>query len=248
MERTIGNLGQEIRQPSNPYANLSREGVWHCQVNALKAMVPSLCPEQAPFPLTAIDLGDGYVLLHKRDARPVFPRGRAVSVISHYLGRADSFKIRRWARLRLPNGQIARTAWRELLRQPEEIRPARFIKFVVGQTTHVGEVEYFTRLAVQDENPPITPTWLWKDVAVITMFLPPDPNLLKLSYHTVHVKVGTGMKSSSGRPQSACMITEACSRIAPGASRWGWGWWTSGESVGGGLVGARMFGLLSHAC
>ncbi|KAI6023091.1 hypothetical protein BKA83DRAFT_4053882 [Pisolithus microcarpus] len=186
MERTIGNLGQEIRQPSNPYANLSHEGVWCCQVNALKAMVPSLCPEQAPFPLMAIDLGDGYVLLRKRDARPVFPQGHAVSAISHYLGHADSFKIHQWARLCLPNGQIARTAWRELLCQPEQICPAHFIKFVVGQTTHVGEVEYFTRLAVQDENPPIMPTWLWKDVAVITMFSPPDPNLLKLSYHTVH--------------------------------------------------------------
>ncbi|KAG2335234.1 hypothetical protein BDR05DRAFT_858792, partial [Suillus weaverae] len=42
MERTIGNLGQEIRQPSNPYVNLSREGVRRCQVNALKAMVPNL--------------------------------------------------------------------------------------------------------------------------------------------------------------------------------------------------------------
>ncbi|KAG1841458.1 hypothetical protein C8R48DRAFT_620168 [Suillus tomentosus] len=27
MERTIGNLGQEIRQPSNPHANLSKEGL-----------------------------------------------------------------------------------------------------------------------------------------------------------------------------------------------------------------------------
>ncbi|KAI6020383.1 hypothetical protein BKA83DRAFT_4026600, partial [Pisolithus microcarpus] len=58
MERTIGNLGQEIRQPSNPYTDLSREGVWCCQVNALKAMVPTLCPEKVPFPSTAINLGD----------------------------------------------------------------------------------------------------------------------------------------------------------------------------------------------
>ncbi|KAI6018906.1 hypothetical protein BKA83DRAFT_4127454 [Pisolithus microcarpus] len=80
-------------------------------------------------------------------------------------------------------------AWRELRRPPEQIRPARFIKFVLGSTTHMGEVKYFTRLAIQDvqeENPPSTPTWLWKDVAVITMFSPPDPNLLKLSYHTIH--------------------------------------------------------------
>ncbi|KAI5991951.1 hypothetical protein EDD15DRAFT_2368719 [Pisolithus albus] len=188
MERTIGNLGQEIRQPANPYANLSREGVRRCQVNALKAMVPSLCPEKAPFPSTAVDLGNGYVLLRKRDARPILPRGPAALAISHYLGRMDSIKICRWARLRLPNGQIARTAWRELLRPPEQIRPARFVKFVLGSTTRMGEVEYFTRLATQDAQAdlPSPPTWLWKDVAVVTMFSPPDANLLKLSYHTVH--------------------------------------------------------------
>ncbi|KAL4063314.1 hypothetical protein J3A83DRAFT_4106741 [Scleroderma citrinum] len=65
MEQTIGNLGQEIRQPLNPYANLSCKGVWCCQVNALKVMVPGLCPEKAPFLPTAMDIGGGYVLLHK---------------------------------------------------------------------------------------------------------------------------------------------------------------------------------------
>jgi len=32
MERTIGNLGQEIRQPSKPYENLAEEGVRRCRV------------------------------------------------------------------------------------------------------------------------------------------------------------------------------------------------------------------------
>ncbi|KIJ95011.1 hypothetical protein K443DRAFT_109498 [Laccaria amethystina LaAM-08-1] len=44
MERTIGNLGEEIRQPSNPFANLSQRGLLRCQVNALTAMVPELKP------------------------------------------------------------------------------------------------------------------------------------------------------------------------------------------------------------
>ena len=42
MERTIGNLGEEIRQPSNPFANLSQRGLRRSQVNALKAMIPDL--------------------------------------------------------------------------------------------------------------------------------------------------------------------------------------------------------------
>lgn len=65
MERTIGNLGQEIRQPAEPYANLSREGVRCSQVNALKAMLPELDEPPEGFPTGAVDLGDGYVLLQK---------------------------------------------------------------------------------------------------------------------------------------------------------------------------------------
>ena len=44
MERTIGNLGEEIKQPSNPYANLSQRGICRSQVNALKTMIPDLEP------------------------------------------------------------------------------------------------------------------------------------------------------------------------------------------------------------
>jgi hypothetical protein len=120
MERTIGNLGQEIRQPSNPYANLSREGVRRCQVNALKAMVPDLNEPEKDLPQTAINLGDGYALLRKRDSYDVRPEGRAAQAIQEYLG--VDVKIRRWARLRLPNGQTARTAWREADKPAAKVR------------------------------------------------------------------------------------------------------------------------------
>jgi len=55
---------------------------------------------------------------------------------------------------------------------------------VLVETTHVAEVEYFTRLAVQDPNNPAE--WLWKNVAIVTVFSHPDPNLFKLSYRTVY--------------------------------------------------------------
>jgi hypothetical protein len=41
MEQTIRNLGEEVKQLSNPYINLSKCSMWWCQVNALKAMVPN---------------------------------------------------------------------------------------------------------------------------------------------------------------------------------------------------------------
>ena len=50
MERTIGNLGQEIKLHSDPYANLSERGVRRAQMNALKAILPELEPDKAALP------------------------------------------------------------------------------------------------------------------------------------------------------------------------------------------------------
>lgn len=126
MECTIGNLGQEIRQPSNLYANLSRKGVRRCQVNALKAMVPGLVKPKQDLPQGSIDLGDGYSLLRKCDLYDIQPQGGAAQAIWEYLG--DDVKIRRWARLRLPNGQTARTVWRETEKRAEKVCVSRNVK------------------------------------------------------------------------------------------------------------------------
>ncbi|KAH7891063.1 hypothetical protein F5I97DRAFT_1934111 [Phlebopus sp. FC_14] len=90
MERTIGNLGQEIRQP----------GVRRCQLNG---------PPRAPSSL-AEDLGDGYALLCKRQkyaAKPIHT--------DNFLGCDLEHLIQKWARVQLLNGQIVRCAWREKL-------------------------------------------------------------------------------------------------------------------------------------
>ncbi|KAG1797247.1 hypothetical protein EV424DRAFT_1592168, partial [Suillus variegatus] len=185
MERTIGNLGQEIRQPSNPYANLSREGVRRCQVNALKAMIPELDEPKRNLPQTAVDLGDGYALLRKRDLYDVRPEGRAAQAIREYLG--VDVKIRRWARVHLPNGQTARTVWRETQKPAEQVRVSRNIKFLLDGEIHLAEVLYFTRLAVEDINDDNEEdrTFHWQTVALVTMYSHPDRELLELSHHTV---------------------------------------------------------------
>jgi hypothetical protein len=61
----IGNLGEEIKQHSNPFANLSQHGIRHARVNALKAMIPDLEQSKATedLPRGAINLGNGYILL-----------------------------------------------------------------------------------------------------------------------------------------------------------------------------------------
>ena len=73
LERTIRNLGEEIKQHSNPFANLSQRGIRHAQVNALKAMVPDLDLDRTTkgdLPRSSKDLGNGFVLLRAREAEP----------------------------------------------------------------------------------------------------------------------------------------------------------------------------------
>ncbi|KIM73012.1 hypothetical protein PILCRDRAFT_81467 [Piloderma croceum F 1598] len=67
MERSISNLGEEIKQPSKPFANLSQRGILRSQVNALKAMIPDLEPIVIKLPRGAKELGGDFMLLRARD-------------------------------------------------------------------------------------------------------------------------------------------------------------------------------------
>ena len=115
MERTIGDLGQEIRQPSNPFANLAQCALRRSQVNALKNIHPELDSAATPhLPKFARDLGEGYVLLRPRDKSPVQIPEPVAEILPDFM---DMVKIRRWGRLHLPNGQIVRSLWGEQQRR-----------------------------------------------------------------------------------------------------------------------------------
>ena len=133
MERTIGNLVEEIRSHLHPYANLLQRGLERCQINALKAMFPDLEEPENPIPRGAKDLGNGFVLLRARDGTARHITDAECQVLKCYLRDTRGIdtpqdwspKISRWARLRLPNGQVARSAWKEKLRPLEKVRMAR---------------------------------------------------------------------------------------------------------------------------
>jgi hypothetical protein len=65
--------------------------------------------------------------------------GRASAAIQRYYQEQapDEFnpnswpRIIRWARLRLPNGQIARSAWKEKMKPLEAVRMARNVKVII---------------------------------------------------------------------------------------------------------------------
>ncbi|KIM73760.1 hypothetical protein PILCRDRAFT_80789 [Piloderma croceum F 1598] len=180
VERTIGNLGEEIRQPSNPYANLSQRGLRRCQINALKAMLPKLEPNNGGLPRGARDIGNGYVLLRAKEdtARPV--RQCEVAAFRAHLGEEGQNMpdnwcpcVRRWARLRLPNGQTARSGWKEDLKPLEKVRMARNVKLELNGKLEFAEVRFY--LCLDEEN----------TVALVSMYSPPDLALLEASHYTL---------------------------------------------------------------
>ncbi|KIK23437.1 hypothetical protein PISMIDRAFT_100434 [Pisolithus microcarpus 441] len=190
MERTIGNLGQEIRQPSDPFSNLAQQGIRRCQVNALKAMIPQLDPPESTNPRASADLGNDYILLSKRDRYLSTVQGEEARVIAEYLQQPHAPKIRRWARLRLPNGQIARSEYQELQRAPEDIRMARNVKIILNEKVRIAEVRYFARLIVKaaynhsdlDEDLDASGPLEFVNIALVTLYSDPHPHLLERSY------------------------------------------------------------------
>jgi len=111
MERTIGNLSQEICQPSDPFSNLAQQGICCCQINALQALFPhSFDSFQNPTPHGSEDIGNGYVLLCRHDRCPIQGSNDEQRATTTHLERPVP-RFYQWAHLQLPNGQIARSLW-----------------------------------------------------------------------------------------------------------------------------------------
>lgn len=136
LERTIGNLGQEVKQDVNPYANMSRRGYLRCLINALYAIYPELTPphQQEPgLPHGSEELDGGYVLLRARDRSPYRLTGAISAAIENFVQEYTGVdyevpRVIRWSRLRLPNGQIARCAWKENMKSLAQLRISRNVK------------------------------------------------------------------------------------------------------------------------
>ncbi|THH20286.1 hypothetical protein EW146_g1041 [Bondarzewia mesenterica] len=181
MERAIGDLTAQIRQPSKPYANLSIQGVRCAQVNALAAMAPDLNSHggRSTLPRGSIDLGGEYVLLKARDncARKV--RDCEAEAIRSYLAEVGEenvsvTKVTRWARLRLPTGQNARSEWREM-KDLTQLRMSCNVKVQLAERSQIAEVLYYFILIVDG---------IKKAVAMVSLYSDPNPDLLKQSYGT----------------------------------------------------------------
>ncbi|TFK82224.1 hypothetical protein K466DRAFT_578255 [Polyporus arcularius HHB13444] len=179
LENYIGNITREIKQHVTPYANVSERALRRCQVNALKAMIPALA-DTPGLPDTAVLLGDDYVLLRARARyREGVLNAEAVAIRAYVTSNGVELKdphwapvVRRWARLLLPNGQIARTAWkeREIEDKGRDLRRSRMVKLAGDR---FAEVLYFFRLLLDGQL---------HTLAVVSVFSAPDPALVAHSH------------------------------------------------------------------
>ena len=141
MERLIGDLGREIAQPSNPYHNLAERGLRRCQINTLKASFPAFREEEKGLPPSSRSLGAGYALLCTKERTPkILAEPQQAQVIKEFFvseearhGNAPPAqwtgpRVQRWARLRLPNGQTARSIWKEDRMTNPDLRRASCVK------------------------------------------------------------------------------------------------------------------------
>ncbi|KAF6743926.1 hypothetical protein DFP72DRAFT_1079342 [Ephemerocybe angulata] len=194
MERTIGNLGEEIRQPSNPYKNLSERGLRRAQVNAMISMLDLDLP--ASLPKGATDLGGGFYLLSPTDRRQrPMTRNEVAAFLDFALDldsnwqteRGGGVNCTRRGRVRLPTKQIARTAWKEQQKSPDApLRISRMVKLVEdvlidGQPTFqvtIAEVAYFFNATINEEE---------HGLAMVSLCAPPDEEILRHSCNALWV-------------------------------------------------------------
>jgi len=202
METAVGSFGREVRSHSNTFVNIANHGIIRAQINAMKAKIPDLEPEPS-LPYGAFPFGDGYALLWAKDSirRPVSNHEavaiRASGIPDNSNQPTGPLEVLRWARLLLPNGQVAQSAWKEKARGEKVVRCARNVKVCVylisswfsfqwhplqviyEDKEQFGEVHFFYRISIGIDQ--------WRPVALISLYSPPDPDLLKISSDTLLV-------------------------------------------------------------
>ncbi|KAI0364295.1 hypothetical protein BV20DRAFT_956494 [Pilatotrama ljubarskyi] len=190
LETLIGNLTAEIGSDIHPYANLSHRATRRVQVNALKAMFPEFADSSNTLPVGALDLDGGYVLMHARDQRCRYLDAPDSTALTTFLeGKGVEVRtwrplIWKWARVRLPNGQIARTAWKECAgeKRGNAVRRSRMVKVRLEHLCCISrahlkddrfaEVLYFFPLTVNATDTTF-------HLAMVSVFSPPDPAIRK---------------------------------------------------------------------
>ncbi|KAF7371671.1 hypothetical protein MVEN_00023200 [Mycena venus] len=172
---------QRISQPVDDGAHHRESGRGN-QAAFQPVLIPTLEPEKG-LPQGAEDLGNGYVLLCTRDEYHQTINGPYGEAIRDFLAEAEGIpaaegwmpSVARWARLRLPNGQIVRSVWKDS--KMARLRIARNIKYKAEDRSILyGEVQFFFQAEVKGVD---------RTFALLSVYSPPDAALLEKSFKTV---------------------------------------------------------------
>ncbi|KAF9786834.1 hypothetical protein BJ322DRAFT_1106936 [Thelephora terrestris] len=143
-------------------------------------MFPFLSPT-SPLPSGSIPLNSGHTLLGAKDKTPFkLPHNLSQLIYNYFAANGvmlpgiQGLRIVRWARLKLPNGQIARSLWKEKEKCFDQLRKARNVKFICETTEKFGEVQFFFHHQT-------------KGFAVVSIFSDPNNELLESSFQALHV-------------------------------------------------------------
>ncbi|KAM6489411.1 hypothetical protein JOM56_015128 [Amanita muscaria] len=185
LENTVGNLGREVRQPSNAFSNLAERGLLRARQNALMAIMPELdiCGH---LPRGALSLGNGYYLLRASERNECSPTVEAEEVVirkTFNLSDNDCVQVRKWARLLLPNQQVVRSLWRDGRAEDGQIsHNVKLNLSVNGYEVYAEVLYYFTSTALQHGHA----------FAMVVTYSNPHPDFLSASHSTLWVTRNLG--------------------------------------------------------
>ena len=92
------------------------------------------------------DVGEDYLFLRALDCSYTSARPAEARVFFDFFSRTApglvegqnrwvfQYKLRCWARMRLPNGMVARSAWKESMKPLNRLRMARCVKAIISWT------------------------------------------------------------------------------------------------------------------
>ncbi|KIL54607.1 hypothetical protein M378DRAFT_92233 [Amanita muscaria Koide BX008] len=195
IETLIGNLGSEIRQDRDPYANLAQRAILRAQLNSIQALFPDLKISKRSGALStpsgnARDFGDGFWLLPRREETPKPLSAQEYQVFMTYWqdqGWPNHDKwpnaVSRWARAQLPNGQRARSIWCETVMRTSSTSPLRRTSCVEITTcndgrTRIANVQFYFCMRFGENLHPLV---------MVSLFSNPDQPLLSESSGTVYL-------------------------------------------------------------
>lgn len=98
-------------------------------------MIPDLELPEVSNPRGSLDIGDGYLLLTATEVKATQVHDCEAKAIDNYLHSLNPdidcscyHCVKQWARVQLPNGQIARSRWKEDRMQINQIWTSRNVK------------------------------------------------------------------------------------------------------------------------